>query len=102
MKMPKVVKRFCPFCQKHTEHKIIIVKTGRRSSLSWGSIARARKRGHRGTGNLGRWGSKPAISQWKRTGKKMVKKFDIRFECKECKKKHTISEGIKVKKLELI
>jgi large subunit ribosomal protein L44e len=102
MKMPKVVKRYCPYCQKHTEHRVSIVKTGKRGSLSWGSITRARKRGHRGTGNLGRWGSKPAISQWKRVGKKTVKKYDIRFECKECKKKHNISEGIKVKKLELI
>ncbi len=102
MKMPKVVRRYCPFCKKHTEQKISIVKSGRRGALSWGSKERAKKRGRaRGFGSLGRW-SKPPITQWKRTGKKTTKKYDIRFECKECKKKHPRSEGLRLKKLELI
>jgi large subunit ribosomal protein L44e len=100
MKLPKMVKRYCPFCKKHTEHKITQTKKRAPSSLSYGSKTRARRRGAaRGMGNLGRY-SKPAISQFKMTGKKMSKKTDFRLECKECKKSHIQMKNYRAKKVE--
>jgi ribosomal protein L44E len=70
MKIPKSIKRYCPFCKKHTEHKVSQNKKKNPSSLKKGSKYRARRRGQaRGFGNLGRY-SKPAISKFKRTGAK--------------------------------
>ena len=55
MKMPKSKRRFCPKCKNYTEQKVEMAKvTGKRGSLSHGSIQRARKRGQgRGAGNKG-------------------------------------------------
>lgn len=100
MKLPKTIKRYCPYCRKHAEHRIIQVKKKAASSLSYGSKKRARKRGAaRGKGNRGRY-SKPAITKFKMTGAKTTKKTDLRYECKECKKKHVQRKGIRAKKVE--
>ena len=101
MKSPKIKKAYCPKCKKHTDHKVAQAKNKERGSLKKGSIKRAKKRG-RGTGfgNTGKWGSKPAISKWKRTGAKASKKINLILTCKECKKS-TISATKRVKKLEL-
>ena len=102
MKKPKVINRYCPFCKKHAEHKIVQSKKKAASSLTYGSKHRARTRGRaRGTGNLGRY-SKPAVTKFKMTGKKATKKLDLRFECKNCKKSHVQKAGIRTKRLELI
>lgn len=100
MKIPKLVKRLCPYCKKHTEHKVTQNKRRNPSSLTHGSKYRARRRGAaRGTGSLGRY-SRPAITKFKMTGKKLSKKTDLRYECKECKKVHMQSKGIRAKKVE--
>ncbi len=100
MKIPKIKKRLCPHCKKHTEHKVAQSKKRQPSSLTYGSKYRAKKRGSaRGAGNLGRY-SKPAISKFKMTGKKLSKKSDLRFECKECKKSHAQRKGKRAKKVE--
>ncbi len=102
MKHVKTKKAYCKKCKKHTTHKISQVKTGtKRSTLSKGSIQRAKKRG-RGTGfgNLGKYGSKPAISKWKRTGAKTSKKTGILLKCQVCNTSHIKSLG-KAKKFEL-
>lgn len=100
MKIPKMIKRYCPYCKKHTEHKVSITKKKSPSSLSYGSKVRARRRGQaRGKGNLGRY-SKPAITKFKMTGKKTTKKTDLRYECKECKKTHVQRKGIRTKRVE--
>jgi len=100
MKIPKMKKRYCPFCKKHTEHKVTQSKKRAPSSLSHGSKYRARGRGKaRGHGNLGRY-SKPAITKFKRAGKKSSKKTDLRYECKECKKSHAQRKGIRAKRVE--
>ena len=100
MKMPKIKNRYCPYCKKHTEHKVTQVKKQAASSLTYGSKVRARKRGKaRGSGNLGRY-SKPAVTSFKMTGKKSTKKTDLRFECKECKKQHTQRYGFRAKRVE--
>ena len=86
MKKPKEMKRYCPYCRKHTTHKVGANKKKAASSLTRGSKYRARMRGQaRGIGNLGRY-SKPAVTKFKRTGKKTTKKTDIRYECKDGKK----------------
>jgi len=100
MKLPKITKRYCPYCKKHTEHKISIAKKRNPRTLTYGSKFRARKRGlARGIGNRGRY-SKPAISKFKMTGKKATKKTDLRYECKECKKIHVQRKGFRVKRIE--
>lgn len=100
MKKPKLMKRYCPHCKKHTEHTVAQAKKRTASSLTYGSKHRAKLRGAaRGTGNLGRY-SKPAISKFKMTGKKMSKKTDLRYGCKECKKLHVQNKGLRAKKVE--
>ncbi|RMF05509.1 50S ribosomal protein L44e [Candidatus Woesearchaeota archaeon] len=102
MKVPKNVKTHCPYCKKHTEHKVTQNKRKNASSLSYGSKVRARRRGKaRGFGNLGRY-SKPAVTQFKMTGKKTTKKTDLRFECKECKKTHIQGKGVRAKRVEFV
>lgn len=104
MKIPKQIKRYCPKCNKATEHKVDQYKSaGKRGSLSHGSIVRARKRGQgRGAGNKGKWGSKPAISKFKRTGAKISKKTTLRYRCTVCKKATQQSKGTRTKKVEII
>ncbi len=100
MKIPKQIKRFCPYCKAHTEHKVTQNKKKGASSLTYGSKIRARRRGKaRGQGNLGRY-SKPAVTQFKMTGKKLSKKTDFRYECKVCKKIHMQKKGIRAKRVE--
>jgi len=102
MKIKKTIKRYCPYCKKHTEHKVSQNKKKNPSSLTYGSKVRAKLRGvAKGYGNLGRY-SKPAISKFKMTGKKLTKKTDLRYECKECKKVHMQSSGIRAKRVEFV
>ena len=100
MKLPKQTKRYCMHCHKHTIHKILVIKGKDRGSLKKGSIARAKKRGRgQGYGNLGKWGSKPAISQFKMTGAKTSKKTNLKFTCDICKKSSLQRFGIRAKKI---
>ena len=100
MIMPKTRKRFCPYCRKHTEHKISLNKKKNPRTMTYGSKIRARRRGQaRGFGNWGRY-SKPAVTKFKMTGKKPTKKTDLRYECTKCKKQHVGKKGFRSKKLE--
>ena len=102
MKIPKIIKRYCKYCKKHTEHKVTQNKKKQASSLTYGSKIRAKRRGRaRGTGNLGRY-SKPAVTKFKRTGAKQTKKTDLRYQCKECKKVHMQKSGIRAKRVEFV
>lgn len=94
MKIPKATKRFCPYCNKVTEQKIKLVSSGgNRGTLTRGSISRAKKRGLGiGIGNKGRWGSKPAVSKFKRKSK-TTKKTNIMYTCKECGKSKYKNKG---------
>ncbi len=103
MKLPKTRKRYCPFCKKHTEHKTAQAKKrthGTKHPLA--KYAKKRARYGKGTGNLGKYGSKPAISKYKMTGKKLSKKTDLRYTCKKCKKTHVQKKGKRAKKIELV
>ena len=102
MKVPKAKKRLCPYCKKHTEHKVSQTKKKAASSLTYGSKVRARLRGKaRGSGGMGRY-SKPAVTKWKMAGKKTSKKSDMRYECKECKKIHLQKKGKRAKRFEFV
>lgn len=102
MKIPKLQKKLCKKCKKHTEHKIAQNKRKTASSLSKGSKVRARGRGlARGTGSLGRY-SKPAVTKFKRTGAKATKKTDLRYTCQVCKKTSVQSSGIRSKRVEFV
>ena len=100
MKLPKTANRYCPYCKKHTQHRVSLNKKRNPRTMTYGSKIRARRRGQaRGIGNMGRY-SKPAITKFKMTGKKSTKKTDLRYECSECKKTHIQREGFRSKKLE--
>lgn len=105
MKIPKIVKRYCRVCKKHTAHKVhnqTFRGLNKEHTQSRGSQTRVRKRGlRRGMGNLGRF-SKGAMSKWKRYGVKNSKKTDFRYTCEVCKKTSVQSQGIRAKKVELI
>ena len=96
MKIPKETKRYCPYCKKRTDQKIKLVSTGaKRGTLTRGSISRARARGlGRGIGNKGKWGSKPAVSKFKRKTK-TTKKTNIMYTCQTCKKSKYQKKGIR-------
>ena len=103
MKVPKEMNRHCPYCNKHTPHKVIQGKSRGRNQtrpMSIGSKFKVRLRGERrGAGNLGKY-SKP--TKPKMIGKKLTKKTDFRYECGVCKKQHAQSSGIRAKKVEII
>ena len=105
MKKPKALKRHCPKCNKHTEHKVSESKSRGRNAahpMSRFSTSRLKSRGLRsGVGNLGRF-SKPPIKKWKSTGKKISKKSDLRYQCLACKKSSVQKKGVRAKKLELV
>lgn len=99
MKIPKTTNRYCPYCKKKTEQKIKLVSTGfKRGTLTRGSISRAKQRGlGRGIGNKGRWGSRPAVSKFKRKTK-TTKKTNILYTCKVCNKSKYQKKGIRLSK----
>jgi ribosomal protein L44E len=100
MKIPKTTKRYCPYCRKQTQQKIKLVSTGaKRGTLTRGSINRAKKRGlGRGIGNKGKWGSKPAVSKFKRKSK-TTKKTNIMYTCSVCGKSKYQKKGKRVGKI---
>ncbi len=101
MKLVKKVRRYCPFCKKHTVQKISLVSSGhKKGTLKRYGKSRVMKRGGwRGLGNLGRF-SKPAITSWKRKTKS-TKKTNLLYTCPECKKSYVQKKGIRVGKITL-
>ncbi len=103
MKKPKEMKRHCPHCNKHSEHKVALAKKkakGAAHPLSRGSKSRTRKRGEwRGLGNLGKYSKPPKP---KMVGKKLSKKTDFRYTCTSCGKSHAQASGIRARKVELV
>ena len=77
MKIPAVIKTYCPFCKKHTEHKVREHKEGKRRTLAWGQVKFIKQtKGYKG----------------KKAGKpkkvKQRKKVKLMLECMLCHKKH--------------
>ena len=103
MKIPKLIKRLCPHCKKHTEQKVMQAKKKTPGSAHpLAQFAKSRTDFDKGKGNKGKYGSKPPVSKFKMTGKKTSKKTDLRYECKECKKQTVQSSGIRTKKVEMV
>lgn len=102
MKFPKETKKHCPYCKKHTLHKIKQQKDrgkNKTHTLSQGSRTRIKLRGSdRGAGNKGRY-SRGAMSKWKRFNKKRTKKTDLRYTCTECRKTHVQPKGFRAGKM---
>jgi len=93
MKFPKTVRTMCPYCRKHTDHKVTQVKKKGRSKAH--PMSQSVKRFDR---KMKGYGSFPRPNP---SGEgKPTKKLDLRLECTVCKKKHT-KKGFRVKKFEL-
>ena len=99
-KIPKTTNRYCPFCKKKTEQKIKVLSSGaKRGAMRRGGISRAKLRGlGRGIGNKGKWGSKPAVTKFKRKTK-TTKKQQILYTCQVCKKSKNQKKGKRISKL---
>lgn len=100
MKIPKVIKRYCPICKKHTEQSVERVKTGGRratSSLKKGSRYRLEKL-HKGYGGS----PYPKIEHGKKYGAKTTQKVMLRFKCKDCGKKNQTVYLKRTKKFEIV
>ena len=103
MKTPKKRMRYCPYCRKHTEHGVKEAKKNTAGSARpLGQYSKKRTEYGKGQGNLGRYGSKPAISAFKMTGIKQSKKVDLRFQCSVCTKQHVLRNTFRAKRVALI
>ncbi len=90
MIIPKIQKRYCPFCKKHTEHSVEEAKRRPRKQNSKSQRRFLRK--------LKGYGSFPKENPHGR--EKPTRKTDFRYVCKECGKKHTLGLGFRIKKIE--
>ncbi len=89
MKWPKQIRTYCPYCNAHTLHKVVVVKKGQRGSLSAGQRRFERvMKGYRGF-------PRPKANPVKQT-----KKVDIRLKCTQCGKMHTKTRTFRTKKFE--
>ena len=77
MKIPQKVKAYCPYCRKHTEHKVSEAKSGKRRSTTAGQVRHVRK-------------TKGYTSKIAGKAKhvKQSKKQKMMLKCAECGKKH--------------
>lgn len=103
MKVPKLLKKYCPKCKQHKEMTISLNKQQGKNKvhpLSRGSKRRNRLRGNfRGVGNKGSF-SRGAMAKWKRFGAKKSKKVNLKLKCKECGKSILLI-GNRAKKVEV-
>jgi len=90
MEIPKTVRVFCPYCKRHTEHTVEIVKKKQRRKVAEGQRRFLRK--------LKGYGSFPRP---KPDYEKPTKKVDLRYKCSVCGKKHTKGKGFRSKKFKI-
>ena len=92
MKIPKSVKRYCPFCEKHTEQKQELLKSGgTRGQLKAGQRRHERRSGVAGYGGM----PQPKAAKKAKTSHKT----QLRYTCAVCKKKHMRRHNIRAKKM---
>lgn len=91
MNYPKVIKRYCPKCKKHTAQKVSIYKAGKRRASAIGERRHAEDKKGYGGQKFPKL-AKPA---------KVTKKVTRMLTCPECKKKFN-TYGIRIKKFELV
>lgn len=88
-----MVTRYCPFCKKHTLHKIRREKVGARNRRALAVDQRRMARKKAGYGSFPRPNPKGR--------EKPTRKLDLRYQCTVCKKEHIIGQGFRAKKFEL-
>ncbi|MBW6452000.1 MAG: 50S ribosomal protein L44e [DPANN group archaeon] len=99
MKLPKEMKRHCPFCNSHQLHTLKQVKPKGRSKSSFNQADRYRQEKL----NKGYGGSPYVIiANGKKYGAKSSKKIMIKYTCGICKKAHQSKNPQRSKKFELI
>ena len=91
MNFPKAIKDYCKKCNKHSEHKVKLFKTGSPRSLAEGN----RKNKEKKKGYKGKY-------QFPATIKKQNKKPTFMVECTVCQSKHYFVIPKKMKKVELV
>ena len=96
MKIVKTQRRYCPYCKKHTEHKVVVAKgkarpKTKKTALKWGVRQYARV--------VAGYGGSPRI---KPESVKTSKKVALRYECKVCGKKHFKQHTIGAKRIEQV
>lgn len=90
MKMPRTIKRYCPFCKTHRDVEVERVKKRKASEMKQGQRRFRRvTRGYRGFPR-----PKPEGRE------KPTKRISLRYRCKSCKKAHQ-SPCFRAKKFEL-
>ncbi len=92
MKIPKKQMRYCPVCKKHTLHTVEIAKKKPRRKTT--KSQRSFERKYKG------YGSFPKPNP--RGREKPTRKVDLRYKCTVCGKYHTVGEGFRIKKVELV
>ena len=91
MKVPKVIRTYCPYCRKHTEHSVSIYKHGKRRTLAEGQRRYLRKQEGYGSKR------KPEQKRFAKITKKQV----LKLKCRVCGHiQHR--RGIRLKKIELV
>jgi len=103
MKIPKEIRRHCPYCNKHTKQAVDTAKQRARSAthpMSRGSRSRETDRGLiKGFGNKGRR-SRKGPKDWNRKTK-TTKRITIIYKCKECGKIKQIKKAIRAGRIEI-
>jgi len=92
MKINKKVKRYCPFCKKHTTQKQdLLTSGGKRGPLTAGARRHQRRSGVHGYGSTPR----PLGAEKAKTSKKT----QLKYTCEVCKKAHMRRHNIRAKKM---
>ena len=97
MKVPKQTKRYCPYCKKHTQQKIMRTKTKprpktKKHALKWG--VRHMSEVLAGYGGFPR----PKIHE----KSKQSTKASFTYLCTACSKKHVLQNPKRAKRVEQI
>lgn len=93
MKVPKAQWRFCPQCKTHTEQDLHRISSGKKRR----EMAAGQRRFNR---KMAGFGSFPKSNPHDRA--KAVKKLDLRYGCKKCKKQNVIGSGWRAGKFEMV
>jgi large subunit ribosomal protein L44e len=96
MKIPKKKKKFCPKCKKYTEHKVSVVKSGRKR----GAMKEGQRRFKAKMAGYGGY-PRPKPEKGTKYGAKTTKKIDIRYKCSVCGKEQTPKKGKRMKKVDM-
>ncbi|VVB77014.1 50S ribosomal protein L44e [uncultured archaeon] len=87
MKIENEINTYCPYCQKHTEHKVKTISKGPVRGLGWHTRSHERK--------IHGYTSSVSV---RLKPKKLGKKQAVLLECKVCKKSVQRTFGARAKK----